>query len=63
MDETIYVDHTPHSNFDDVNDDVMLHVTMVVCNLIYAIIGILIVDVTSDFIIVIKISCNFEFFF
>ncbi len=63
MDETIYVDHMPYSNFDDVNVDVMLHVTMVICNLIYAIIGILVVDVTYDFKIVLNISCNFEFFF
>jgi len=63
MDENICVDHKPHSNFDNVNVDVMLHVTMVVCDLIYTIIGILLVDVTYDFKIVIKISCNFEFFF
>ncbi len=52
--------HRLHSNFDDVNVDVMLHVTMVFCGLIYAIIGILLVDVTCDFKIIIKINCNFE---
>jgi hypothetical protein len=59
MHKNIYVDHRPHSNFDDVNVDVMLHVTMAFCGLIYAITGILLVDVTRDFKIVIKISCNF----
>ncbi len=63
MDKTIYVDHMLHSNFDDVNVDLTLHVTMVVCNLIYAIIGILVVDVTYDFKIVIKIIVILSFSF
>jgi hypothetical protein len=59
MHKNIYVDHRPHSSFDDVNVDVMLHVSMVVCGLMYAITWILFVDVTCDFKIIIKASCNF----
>ncbi len=34
MDET-YVDHRPHPKFNEVNNDVTSHATMVICNLTY----------------------------
>jgi hypothetical protein len=60
----IYVDHRPHPKFNEVNNDVTSHATIVICNLIYIAIEILVANVICNFKnMIIANNYNFDFFF
>ncbi len=59
----IYVDHRLHPKFNEVNNDVTSHATMVICNLTYVALEILVANVICNKNIIIGYNYNFEFFF